>query len=108
MSAQLKKQILRQGNGLQIPPNAVAIVHYTGKFADGRVFDSSVPRGQPFSFNLNQGQVIKGWDISVSTMQQHELSFFEIPPEFGYGDRSTGPIPPNSTLYFEIELLGWQ
>ncbi len=104
----LQKQIITEGTGQQIPQSGVtAFVHYTGKFLDGNVFDSSVTRGSPFSFNLNQGNVIRGWDLCVSSMKQGEKCILTCPPEFGYGNRQVGPIPPNSTLIFEIELLGW-
>ena len=105
----LQKQIIAEGNGPQIPQQGVqAVVHYTGRFPDGRVFDSSVNRGQPFLFALNQGQVIRAWDLCVSSMKQGEKCILTVPPEYGYGSQTVGPIPANSTLVFEIELLGWQ
>jgi FKBP-type peptidyl-prolyl cis-trans isomerase len=108
MNPQIRKQIIKEGTGSNPPIYSNVIVHYTGKFEDGRVFDSSLNRGQPFTFNLGAGQVIRGWDISVSGMTQGEKSLFLIPSEFAYGANGAGGvIPPNTDLYFEIELLGW-
>jgi peptidylprolyl isomerase len=81
------------------------IVHYTGKLTNGEVFDSSVTRGQPFSFNLGEGEVIKGWDEGFSLIKIGEKATLRIPPELGYGSRANGAIPANSTLIFEVELL---
>ena len=81
-------------------------VHYTGKLEDGTVFDSSIPRGQPFTFTLGAGQVIKGWDLGVEGMKLGEKRSLVIPPHLGYGIRGAGAtIPPNATLIFDIELL---
>lgn len=81
-------------------------VHYTGTLENGVKFDSSVDRGQPFQFTIGVGQVIKGWDEGVMTMKVGGKRQLIVPPALGYGSRATGPIPPNSTLYFEVELLG--
>lgn len=80
-------------------------VHYVGKLADGTVFDSSVERKAPFVFTVGVGQVIAGWDRGVASMVRGEKAVLTIAPEYGYGNRAIGPIPANSTLTFEVELL---
>lgn len=73
---------------------------------DGTEFDSSIPRGQPLSFTLGMGQVIKGWDQGLLNMCEGEKRKLVIPPELGYGERGAGDkIPPNSVLIFEVELV---
>lgn len=81
-------------------------MHYTGKLQDGTEFDSSIPRGQPFTFTLGTGQVIKGWDQGLLGMCVGEKRHLVIPPELGYGKSGAGAkIPPDSTLIFDVELL---
>ncbi|MEZ5525824.1 MAG: FKBP-type peptidyl-prolyl cis-trans isomerase [Pseudomonadales bacterium] len=101
----LQYKVLQEGTGTVHPTATDRVkVHYEGKLLDGTVFDSSVKRGKPISFGLNQ--VIKGWTEGVQLMVVGEATRFFIPAELAYGDRATGPIPPGSTLIFDVELLG--
>lgn len=103
----LQKEIIVEG-AEQVPQNVNAIVHYTGYFLNGQIFDSSVQRNQPFSFALGRGQVIQGWDMGVSSMKKGEECFLYIPSNLAYGSRGAGAsIPPNTDLIFRIKLLGW-
>jgi peptidylprolyl isomerase len=83
-------------------------VHYTGMLTNGTKFDSSVDKGQPYTFIIGTGSVIKGWDEGVATMKVGGKRLLEIPPALGYGSRGNGPIPANATLLFEVELLSVQ
>ena len=94
------------GTGESPSPGKNVTVHYTGRLEDGTKFDSSVDRGQPYEFTIGVGQVIKGWDEGVMTMKVGGKRKLIVPPDLGYGSDSSDPIPPNSTLIFEVELLG--
>lgn len=97
--------VLQEGSGEIIENGSVAVMHYTGTLDDGTVFDSSIPRGVPFEFTLGAGQVIAGWDIGILGMRVGEKRRLIIAPELAYGPVTRGPIPANSTLTFEVELL---
>ena len=104
--SELKITINQEGSGDRADLGMSVSVHYTGRLEDGTVFDSSIPRGQPFTFTLGAGQVIKGWDLGVEGMTVGEKRNLVIPPHLGYGVRGAGAtIPPNATLIFDIELL---
>jgi peptidylprolyl isomerase len=97
------------GNGPSPRNGQTVVVHYTGWLTNGTKFDSSLDRGQPFTFPLGQGQVIKGWDEGVASMKVGGKRKLVIPPDLGYGNRGAGGvIPPNATLVFEVQLLGVQ
>jgi len=101
----LKITDITLGNGAQPTFGSTVTVHYVGTLTNGKVFDSSRERNQPFSFRIGTSEVIKGWDVGLSTMKVGGKRKLEIPPEMGYGSRAVGSIPANSTLIFEVELL---
>ncbi len=110
----LKYLLLAAGAGAAIEAGQNAMVHYTGWLYDeslpegkGEKFDSSRDRGQPFSFPLGAGRVIKGWDQGVAGMKVGERRMLIIPADLGYGSRGAGgAIPPDADLLFDVELLG--
>ncbi len=105
-SSGLMYVVVKEGEGKTKPaPGAVVTVHYTGTLLNGTKFDSSVDRGKPLQFPVGTGRVIKGWDEALLSMKKGEKRVLIIPPDLAYGERGTGPIPPNSILIFEVELL---
>src|SRR4029079_2426001 len=98
---------LKVGTGATAQDGQTVSVHYTGWLENGKKFDSSIDRGQAFSFPLGAGRVIKGWDEGVKGMKVGGKRKLIIPSNLGYGARGAGGvIPPNATLIFEVELLG--
>jgi FKBP-type peptidyl-prolyl cis-trans isomerase len=104
---ELKKEDIKVGTGAVAEAGKSVTVHYTGWLTDGKKFDSSKDHGQPFTFQLGAGQVIKGWDQGVAGMKVGGQRKLTIPPSLGYGAAGAGGglIPPNATLVFEVELL---
>ena len=100
--------VTEPGNGEKPEIGKKVKVHYTGKLLDGKVFDSSVERGQPIEFPLGLGQVIPGWDEGVAMMSKGEKGILYIPYYLAYGDRDMGDIPPFSNLVFEVELVDFE
>ena len=103
---ELKIEVLQEGAGEEAKNGDNVSVHYVGTLEDGTKFDSSIDRGEPFSFNLGAGQVIKGWDLGVLGMRIGEKRKLTIPSDLAYGDNGIpNAIPGKATLIFEVELL---
>lgn len=104
----LLARTLSEGDGPAAESGDTVRVHYLGCLTDGTKFDASYDRGEPFTFQVGAGRVIRGWDLGVAGMRPGEERLLRIPPELGYGERGTpgGPIPPDATLLFKIERLG--
>ncbi len=102
----LKFVVVEEGDGGETPAKGTTIkAHYTGKLLDGTKFDSSYDRGQPLEFPVGTGRVIKGWEEAFLSMKKGEKRILIIPPELGYGPAGRGPIPPNATMIFDVELV---
>lgn len=99
-------EIKKEGEGAAITTGQTAVVHYTGMFPDGKIFDSSITRGETFPVQLGRNMVIAGWEKGIVGMKKGELRRLTIPPELGYGTQGAGGIiPPNATLVFDVELI---
>lgn len=103
---QLEFDIIKNGQGASAQKGDQVVVHYVGTFLDGRSFDSSRERGEPFSFVIGEGRVISGWEKGVTGMRIGEIRQLKIPYDMAYGEAGRPPlIPPRTPLIFEIELL---
>ena len=102
----LKYVVVQEGTGTDTPAKGTMVkANYTGKLLDGTKFDSSYDRGQPIDFPVGEGRVIKGWDEAFLSMKKGEKRTLIIPPDLGYGSSGRGPIPPNATMVFDVELV---
>jgi FKBP-type peptidyl-prolyl cis-trans isomerase len=101
----LRYQDLRVGDGAIAETGMMAVVHYTGRFTDGRKFDSSHDRGEPYPVRIGAGSVIRGWDLGLVGMRVGGMRKLICPPEYAYGAEGREGIPPNATLIFELELV---
>ena len=98
--------VLAEGAGDKTPARGTTVsVHYSGRLLNGTKFDSTVDRGKPLRFPVGVGRVIKGWEEAFQSMKKGEKRILIIPPHLGYGEMRIGPVPPNSILVFEVELL---
>lgn len=102
----LKYTDINEGTGATPQTGQMLTVHYTGTLQNGSKFDSSVDRGTPYQFRIGTGTVIKGWDEGLMSMKVGGKRKLIVPPSLGYGAAGTSNIPPNSTLIFDVELLG--
>jgi FKBP-type peptidyl-prolyl cis-trans isomerase len=101
----LKYIILQPGDGPKADSGKKVTVHYSGYLTDGKPFDSSVERDEPFEFVLGVKMVIPGWDEGIALLSKGAKARFIIPPSLAYGERQVGKIPPNSQLVFDVQLL---
>jgi len=102
-------EVDEEGEGDLVPTGATVTVHYTGKFEDGKVFDSSVSKGEPFKFKVGEGRVIAGWDIAVTKLKKGSKVTLTIPPHYAYGRAGRPPvIPEDATLTFDLEVLDFE
>ena len=103
--SEFQQEDLTAGTGERVKNGDLVSVNYVGTLADGKKFDSSYDRHQPFQFTVGGQEVIQGCDLGLIGMQVGGKRKLTIPPELAYGANGTGPIPPNATLFFEVELL---
>jgi len=104
----LQYVVVQEGTGDGTPAKGTMVTaHYTGKLMDGTKFDSSYDRGQPIEFPVGAGRVIKGWDEAFMSMKRGEKRVLIIPASLGYGPSGRGPIPPNATMVFDVELVNF-
>ena len=101
----LKIEDVQVGTGKEVKKGDTVVIHYNGTLTNGTKFDSSYDRGQPFETQIGVGQVIEGWDLGVVGMKVGGKRKLIIPPDLGYGANAVGPIPANSTLIFDVELV---
>jgi FKBP-type peptidyl-prolyl cis-trans isomerase len=106
LEGDIKYETVKEGTGEEVKSGRVAVVHYVGTLADGTVFDSSRKKGSPAEFTLGSGGLIKGWEYGIPGMKVGEVRKLVVPPAMGYGPLKHGQIPPDSTLTFEVELMG--
>jgi len=97
--------ITKKGTGRMAKVGDTVVVHYTGTLLNGQKFDSSYDSGRPISFPLGRGRVIKGWDEGLAKMRVGDQAIFIIPSKLGYGEKGNGPIPPDASMIFSIELV---
>ena len=102
-------ELHEEGEGETVPKGTNVTVHYTGKLEDGSVFDSSVTRGTPFTFQVGKGKVIAGWDIAITKLKKGDKATITIPAHYGYGAHGSPPvIPKDATLIFDIEVIDFE
>ncbi len=104
--SKFKSEDIKVGDGDEVHSGDYVLIHYSGTLEDGSKFDSSYDRGTPFKTRIGVGDVIDGWDMGVVGMKVGGKRKLTIPPQLAYGDKEVGSIPANSTLIFELELLG--
>ena len=105
MNEQIKIEDTLVGEGREVKKGALITAHYRGFLEDGTQFDSSYDKGSPFQTVLSKNKVIQGWFIGIQGMKEGGKRKLWVPAELGYGERNVGKIPPNSNLYFEVELI---
>ena len=106
MAVKFSIEEIKVGDGEEVRGGDYIVIHYLGTLENGTKFDSSYDRGQPFHTRIGVGEVIEGWDMGVIGMKVGGKRRLVIPPQLAYGDRKIGEIPANSTLIFEVELVG--